>query len=94
MNTKNNKVCKITHLGNIFSLLEYNFSLIFNKYVFSDKQTVNAFSLMNATSTFHQQTELLSSINEDETEVRFIDTCYTNLINYSACSLKLQKAYF
>lgn len=59
-NTKNKKVGKIVHLGNAFSLLKYSFSLIFNKYVLSDKRTGNAFSLMHVTSASNEQTELLS----------------------------------
>jgi len=53
-------VGKIIHLGNTFSLLKYSFSLIFNKYVLSDKWRENAFSLMHVTSTSNEQTELLS----------------------------------
>ena len=54
---------KSTHLGNIFSLLEYNVSLIFNTDIFSDKQAVNALSCMNVTTTSHKQTQLPCSMN-------------------------------
>jgi len=59
-NTKNKKVGKIIYLGNTFSLLKYSFSIIFNKYVLSDKRGGNAFSLMHVTSTSNEQNELLS----------------------------------